>query len=33
MSYGVRMVYKGGMQSGGENGVQGGCAEHGVGGV
>lgn len=32
MSYGVRMVYKGGMQSGGENGVQGG-AERGVGGV
>ena len=27
MSYGVRMVYKRGMQSGGENGVQMGCAE------
>ena len=32
MSYGLRMVYKRGMQSGGENGVQGG-AERGVGGV
>lgn len=32
MSYGVRIVYKGGMQSGGEDGVQMGCAERGVGG-
>ena len=27
MSYGVRMVYKGGVQSGGEDGVQKGYAE------